>query len=425
DHFFVAQFVEVSIRVEDVGNTSTHTGSKILPGLAEYDYATAGHVFTGMVTHTLHDGMHARVPDTETFTGLAPDIGFAAGGAIEGNVADNDVFFRHKRCARIRINNKLSAGEALAKVVVGLAHEPEGYPGRDERAKALSCRTGKLHLDRVFRKSLRLILLGNLVRQHRSRSPIDVSDRKLHLHRLRAFQSSLRPLDQFAIEYFFQFEILFDLLVHADMIAERFAIQDRREVELFELPVIQWMAYPEYIRAADHLIDFSETEFGHDLTQVVRQEAEEVHHVIRISREELAERFVLCGNTDRTRIEVTFTHHNTAFDDERCRGNAPLFGTQQGCYGDVATRANLTVCLQYHTASEIVLHQCLMRFGKPELPGQSGVTNGPDRRCSRSAICTGNEDCIGLRLSHPCGNCTHTGLAHQLHVDARPGVGVL
>src|SRR5690606_24622857 len=157
--------------------------------------------------------------------------------------------------------------------------------------------------------------------------------------------------------------ILFDLLVHADMIAERFAIQDRREVELFELPVIQWMAYPEYIRAADHLIDFSETEFGHDLTQVVRQEAEEVHHVIRISREELAGAFGGCGDTVSTRIAVTFAHPKTAFDDERCRGSAPLFGTRQGCYGGVGTRANLTVCLQYHTASESVLHQCLMRFG--------------------------------------------------------------
>ena len=44
----------------------------------------------------LNDGADAAVPDAEALAGGASDIGFAAGGAIEGDVADDDIFFRNK-----------------------------------------------------------------------------------------------------------------------------------------------------------------------------------------------------------------------------------------------------------------------------------------------------------------------------------------
>jgi hypothetical protein len=52
----------------------------------------AGHVFAAVVADALDDGGHAGVADGEALAGHAADVGLAGGGAVEGDVADDDVF---------------------------------------------------------------------------------------------------------------------------------------------------------------------------------------------------------------------------------------------------------------------------------------------------------------------------------------------
>src|SRR3990170_4771408 len=62
----------------------------------------------------------------------------AAGGAVERDVADEDVLLRHERGPPGRIDDYLAAGEPLGDVIIGVALQPEGDAGRQEGAEALA-----------------------------------------------------------------------------------------------------------------------------------------------------------------------------------------------------------------------------------------------------------------------------------------------
>jgi hypothetical protein len=60
-----------------------------------------------MITNTFYNGIGARVTNTKTFACLTPDVSIAGCSAVESNVADDNIFFRHKTSLRRRINNQL------------------------------------------------------------------------------------------------------------------------------------------------------------------------------------------------------------------------------------------------------------------------------------------------------------------------------
>jgi hypothetical protein len=49
-----------------------------------------------VVTHAFYHGFHAAVAHAEALAGHPADIGLAAGRAIKGHIANNDVFFGAK-----------------------------------------------------------------------------------------------------------------------------------------------------------------------------------------------------------------------------------------------------------------------------------------------------------------------------------------
>ena len=67
DRFHIAAQVEVARFVVDVGKATRHTSSEVHAHAAEHHYATTGHVFATVVTHTFADQEHTRVADTEAF----------------------------------------------------------------------------------------------------------------------------------------------------------------------------------------------------------------------------------------------------------------------------------------------------------------------------------------------------------------------
>lgn len=103
-----------------------------------------------MVADAFDDGTDAAVADAEAFTGCAVDVGFAAGGTVEGDVADDDVIFgREYRFPRRRYDD-LAARQAFAQVVVGIAFQGQRQATRDEGAEALAGRADEGQDDRVF-----------------------------------------------------------------------------------------------------------------------------------------------------------------------------------------------------------------------------------------------------------------------------------
>ena len=65
--------------------------AKLRPVGADHDGDAAGHVLAAVVAGPLDDGQGAAVADAEPLAGPAAEEGPAAGRAVEGDVADQDV----------------------------------------------------------------------------------------------------------------------------------------------------------------------------------------------------------------------------------------------------------------------------------------------------------------------------------------------
>src|SRR5688500_11028814 len=76
NHLAVAMAFEVAGGVQHERQTARHTGGKITSGLADYDYASAGHVFAAMVAHTFNDSLRARISHGKTLARDTAEIGF-------------------------------------------------------------------------------------------------------------------------------------------------------------------------------------------------------------------------------------------------------------------------------------------------------------------------------------------------------------
>jgi hypothetical protein len=63
-----------------------------------------------MIPHYLDDGSNTTVAYAESFAGRATHISLAAGRAVEGDVADDDVLFGDKRGLVRWLDDQLVAG---------------------------------------------------------------------------------------------------------------------------------------------------------------------------------------------------------------------------------------------------------------------------------------------------------------------------
>src|SRR6185436_11528870 len=91
----------------------------------------------------------------------------------------------------------------------------------------------------------------------------------------------------------------------------------------------------------DQIIEFADTQLGHQLAHFLGDEEEEVDDMFGLTTEFPAQHGILCGNTDRTRIQMAFTHHDTAGNHKRSGSKTKLICTQHCSYHDVATGFDL------------------------------------------------------------------------------------
>ena len=123
--------------------------------------------------------VRARVADAEPLGRPAAEVRLAAGGAVQADVADEDLLLRLEGRFAWRVDDHAAAREALADVVVGVALEFERHAVREERAEALAGVAVELEVDRAVGQALFAVPLGDLVRQDRADGPVRVDDRHL------------------------------------------------------------------------------------------------------------------------------------------------------------------------------------------------------------------------------------------------------
>ena len=91
--------------------------------MAQNHHRAAGHVLAAVVANALHNGGGTAVAHGEALTGHAGNERLTAGSTVQGHVAGDNVLFRLKGDALGRAHDDLAAGQALAHVVVAVAHK--------------------------------------------------------------------------------------------------------------------------------------------------------------------------------------------------------------------------------------------------------------------------------------------------------------
>ncbi len=104
-----ALFREVSALVEDVGDAAAHACGKISSAGSEDQHKSIRHVLAAMIAHAFDDGGRSGVADRKTFSSHAVEEGFAAGRAVESDIADDNVFLRQRSANLGRIDDQSSA----------------------------------------------------------------------------------------------------------------------------------------------------------------------------------------------------------------------------------------------------------------------------------------------------------------------------
>ena len=193
---------------------------------------------------------------------------------------------------------------------------------------------------------------------------MDVADREAGLDPGTAFDRRLAQIEQRRhIERLVESVVLVDLPIASDLRTRIGLVEDVAEIESLRLPVIERHLRLEPIDAADHLLETTEAELGHDLAQVARDEAHEVHHMLRITREAFTQPRILRRDARRTGVEVTDAHHDAADRHQRRGGEPELLGTEQRSDRDIASRLQLPIGLDRDAAAQIVEHEGLVRLG--------------------------------------------------------------
>src|SRR5579863_410089 len=148
---------KVSALVEDVGHTAAHAGCEISATGAEHQHDAVGHVLASVVANALDHRSRSGVTNGKALARYSVEKRFAARGAVESNIADDDIFFRRESGGARRKHDEPAAGETLANVVVGLALKRKRDPPGKKRAQTLPRRALEVNADRVVEQSSRAV----------------------------------------------------------------------------------------------------------------------------------------------------------------------------------------------------------------------------------------------------------------------------
>ncbi len=167
---------ELARLIENVGDAAGHARCEVAARLAEHHDQTACHVLAAVVADAFHDGRGAGIAHREPLSRHAVQENFSAGRAVQADVADQNIFFRHERRIARRINDQPSAGKSLAHVIVGFAFQGQRDALRQERAETLSRAPVELHADGVLGQALGAVPPRDSPAEHRAHGAVHVAN---------------------------------------------------------------------------------------------------------------------------------------------------------------------------------------------------------------------------------------------------------
>ena len=416
-HGGVAASGKLSVFVIHISDTAAHAGGKVAPGFSQHGHGAAGHVLATMVASALNHCGGTRQAHRKALAGHAAKECLPAGGAIHHCVAHDGVAHRLAPKIDAGAHHHAAARQALAGVVVGVANQVERDAAGQKGGKGLAASAFELDADGVVRQSQR-VHLGECARQHGTDRAVDIARHFHELHPLATVDGRAAFGDQALVERLLQAVVLALDLVPGHLGADRRHGKQTAKIQAAGFPVVYALAHVEQIGPTNQVVELADAELRHDLARLLGNKKEIINHMLWLASEFFAQCRVLRGNTNRTGIEVTLSHHDAALDHQR-RGSEPkLISTQQGAYQHIAASFHLAVGLHPDAAPQPVEHQSLLGFCQAYLPGAAGMLDAGPGRSAGTAIMAGNHHMVALALGHARGNGTHANFAHQLDTDA-------
>ena len=172
--------------VIDIGNAARHTGAEVSAGGSQHNDAPARHVLTCVIPDAFYNCSGSRVAHAEPFANLAVQEQLAASGAVQDDIAGDDVL----GCNQISVatfwwpHNNSAARQTLAHIIVCITVQTQGDSVGQKCSEAVSCRTIKVDHDGICRQACATVLLGDLMAEQGTNGAIDVADSKAQMHGL-------------------------------------------------------------------------------------------------------------------------------------------------------------------------------------------------------------------------------------------------
>ena len=178
----------------------------------------------------------------------------------------------------------------------------------------------------------------------------------------------------------------------------------------------------EPVDAADHFLDGAEAERRHDLAQLLGDEAHEVHDVLGLAGELLAQLRVLGRDAGRAGVQVADAHHDAAQSRPaaRWRSRTPrrrasaAMTTSRPVFSWPSVSTAMRLRRLFSTSVWCV-------SARPSSQGRPACLMRGLRRGAGAAVVAADQHDVGVRLGDAGGDGADADLGHQLHADARIG----
>ena len=125
NHFPIAAGGKIALQVKHVGSATGHASSEIPARLAENYHPTTGHVLATMVSDSLYHRVDTGIAHAEPLPGDPANIGLAAGSAVEGNIAYDNVLVRCERGPSWGLDDQFRSRKTFAEIIICVAFQLE------------------------------------------------------------------------------------------------------------------------------------------------------------------------------------------------------------------------------------------------------------------------------------------------------------
>ena len=166
----------------------------------------------------------------------------------------------------------------------------------------------------------------------------------------------------------------------------------------------------EKFRMSNHFIHSMNTKTCHIFSHFLSYKSHKVFYVFRFSPETLTKLRILCGNTDRTGIQITYTHHNASHCYKRSCCKTKFLCSEKRCDHNITSAHELSICLDTYPVTQTIHKKCLMCFCKSKLPWKSCIVDRASWSCSCSSVITGDQNGLCTGFCNTGCNSTDTSL---------------